>query len=166
MKKIALAVLVSMGMLSTNTFAEGDAYKGLSVYFGRSTLPAEKSVSTGLAIMKSRRPTEYYGYEIQAGLFDNSGPFTTNAFVELSAIALAPLGGSGFTLYGKAGLADVYSTGSSESANKLGFSYGAGVEFLREVGIIRVGYQHFNLGNNSYSSSLGTNLIGLTLLLR
>ena len=166
MKKIALAILVSLGTISMSAFADGDAYNGFSVYFGRSTLPGEKSVSTGLAVMRSSRSTEYYGYEMQAGLFDNSGPFTSNVFVELSAIGLMPLSDTGYKLYGKAGLADVYSRGSSETANKLGLAYGAGVEFTRDVGIIRVGLQHFNLGSNTLASSLGTNLIGLTLLLK
>jgi hypothetical protein len=162
MRKLTLALLASLGMCSTGAFADGVAYSGFALYFGRSTQPGEQSVASGLGIVRTRRLSEYYGYEMQIGMFDNSGPYTANTFAELSAIGIMPLGGSGYKLYGKLGIADVYSTGSVEAANKLGPTYGAGVEFVREVGIIRVGIQHFNLGN---TPSLRTNMIGLSLFL-
>lgn len=166
MKKIVLAVLLSLGMSSMSALADGGEYKGFSVDFGRSTHPGEKNISTGIAIMMSSRSNAYYGYEMQVGLFDNAGPFTQNVAVDVSAIGIVPLSDSSFQLYGKVGVADVYSTGSSEKANKLGLTYGAGVEFPREVGIIRVGLQHFTLGSSTLSPSFSTNQIGLTLLIK
>lgn len=166
MKKIVLAALLSLGMSSMSVLADGDEYKGFSVNFGRSTQPSEKNISTGVTVMLSRRPNAYYGYEMQVDLFGNTGPFTKNGAVGVSAIGFVPLSNSRFTLYGKVGVADVYSTGSSETANKLGLMYGAGVEFPREVGIIRVGLQHFTLGSSTLSPSLSTNQIGLTLLIK
>ena len=162
MKKIALATLVSLGMLSMNAFADGDAYNGLSLDYVRST----QNDSSALTILKSVRPNEHYGYEMQFGLFGNSGPFTSNAFVDLSAIGFVPLSDRGLKLYGKAGLVDVYSRGSLGTANNLGLTYGAGFEFPLDNGAIRVGFQHFNVGNSTLSPSLSTNLIGLTILLQ
>jgi hypothetical protein len=166
MKKIALATLISLGMLSMNAFADGDAYNGFSLNYVRSTQNDVNSSSSSLAILRSVRPNEHYGYEMQFGLFGNSGPFTLNAFVDLSAIGFVPLSDSGLKLYGKAGLVDVYSRGSLGTANNLGLTYGAGFEFPRENGAVRVSFQHFNVGNNTLSPSLSTNLIGLTLLLQ
>jgi opacity protein-like surface antigen len=86
--------------------------------------------------------------------------------LDISAVAFMPVSDSKFKLYGKAGLADVYSRGSLGAANNLGLTYGAGVEFSRDTGIVRIGFQHFNVGNGTLSPSLSTNLIGLTLLLK
>lgn len=166
MKKIALATLISLGMLSMNAFADGDAYNGFSLSYVRSTQNDVNTSSSALAILRSVRPNEHYGYEMQFGLFGNSGPFTSNAFVDLSAIGFVPLSDSGLKLYGKAGLVDVYSRGSLGTANNFGLTYGAGFEFPRENGVVRVSFQHFNVGNNTLSPSLSTNLIGLTLLLK
>jgi hypothetical protein len=165
MKKIALAALVPLGMLSMNAFAESDAYNGFSVGYVRSTQNGMHNSSSVVTIMRSVRPKERYGYEMQFGLFGNSGPFTSNAFVDLSAIGFVPLGDRGLKLYGKAGLVDVYSRGSG-TANNLGLTYGAGFEFPLDNGAIRVGFQHFNVGNSTLSPSLSTNLIGLTILLQ
>jgi hypothetical protein len=167
MKKIALATLVSLGMLSMNAFADSDAYNGLSLDYIRSTQNGMKNNdSSALTILRSVRPNEHYGYEMQFGLFGNSGPFTSNAFVDLSAIGFVPLSDRGLKLYGKAGLVDVYSRGSPGTANNLGLTYGAGFEFPLDNGAIRVGFQHFNVGNSTLSPSLSTNLIGLTILLK
>jgi hypothetical protein len=166
MKKIALATLVSLGMLSMNAFADVDAYNGFSLDYIRSTQNGMNNDSSALTILKSVRPNEHYGYEMQFGLFGTSGPFTSNAFVDLSAIGFVPLSDRGLKLYGKAGLVDVYSRGSLGTANNLGLTYGAGFEFPLDNGAIRVGFQHFNVGNNTLSPSLSTNLIGLTILLK
>lgn len=162
----AKLIFLALNLLTLNAFAESADYKGFSAAFGKSSQPGEKSISTGLAILKSTRLTESYGYEMQFGLFDNSGPYTSNAFVDLSAIGLLPLNENGLKFYGKAGLADVYSRGEFGSANSFGLTYGAGVEFTREVGIIRVGLQHFSLGRGGLNSSLSTNLIELSLFLK
>jgi hypothetical protein len=166
MKKIALATLVSLGMLSMNAFADSAVYNGLSLDYIRSTWNGMNNDSSALTILRSVRPNEHYGYEMQFGLFGNSGPFTSNAFVDLSAIGFVPLSDRGLKLYGKAGLVDVYSRGSLGTANNLGLTYGAGFEFPLDNGAIRVGFQHFNVGNSTLSPSLSTNLIGLTILLQ
>lgn len=166
MKKIALAALALLGMLSMNAFADGYAYNGFSVHYVHSTQNGVSNSSSAVAYVRSVRPNEHYGYEMQLGLIGKSGPFTSSTSVDLSAIGLVPLGGKGLKLYGKAGLVDVYSRGSSGAANNLGLTYGAGFEFPGKDGLIRVGIQHFNVGNNTLSPSLSANLIGLTLLLK
>lgn len=166
MKKIALATLVPLGMLSMNAFADSAVYNGFSLDYIRSTQNGMNNDSSALTILRSVRPNEHYGYEMQFGLFGNSGPFTSNAFVDLSAIGFVPLSDRGLKLYGKAGLVDVYSRGSLGTANNLGLTYGAGFEFPLDNGAIRVGFQHFNVGNSTLSPSLSTNLIGLTILLQ
>lgn len=170
MKTISLAALLSLGLLSMNAFADAedaDTYNGFSLDLVHSTQNGGSNSASGLAIIRSVRPSEHYGYEMQFGLFGNSGPFTSSAFVDLSPIGFVPLGNRGLKLYGKAGLADVYSRGSG-TANNLGLTYGVGVEFPRDQGqgIVRIGFQHLNVGNNTLSPSLNTNLIGLTLLLK
>ena len=165
MKKIALATLVSLGMLSMNAFADSAVYNGFSLDYIRSTWNGMNNDSSALTILRSVRPNEHYGYEMQFGLFGNSGPFTSNAFVDLSAIGFVPLSGRDLKLYGKAGLADVYSRGS-ETANKLGLTYGAGVEFPRDIGKVRVGFQQITVGKGTLSPSRSTYLIGLTLFLK
>ena len=166
MKTISLAALLSLGLLSMNAFADADTYNGFSLDFVHSTQNGGSNSASGLGIIRSVRPSEHYGYEMQFGLFGNSGPFTSNAFVDLSAIGFVPLSDRGLKLYGKAGLVDVYSRGSLGTANNLGLTYGAGFEFPLDNGAIRVGFQHFNVGNSTLSPSLSTNLIGLTILLQ
>jgi hypothetical protein len=102
---------------------------------------------------------------MQFGLLGDTGPYNSSTFVDISAIGFVPVSDSKFKLYGKAGLADVYSRGSVGTVNILGLTYGAGVEFSRESGDIRVGFQHLNVGNGTLSPSKGTFLFGLTLLL-
>lgn len=165
MKKIALAALAPLGMLTMNAFADGYAYNGFSVHYVHSVQNSVSNSSSAVAYVRSVRPSQHYGYEMQLGLIGKSGPFTASTSVDLSAIGLVPLGGRGLKLYGKAGLVDVYSRGTPGSANNLGLTYGAGFEFPREDGVVRVSFQHFNVGNNTLSPSLSTNLIGLTLLL-
>lgn len=166
MKRIALATLVSLGMLSMNAFADNETYNGFSVGYVQSSLNGVSDSTTEVAILRSVRANEHYGYEMQFGLFGNIGPYTTNGFLELSAIGFVPLGDNGFKLYGKAGVADVYSRGSSEKANNFGLTYGAGVEFPREIGKVRVWLQHLTVGNGTLSPSRSTNLLGLSLLLQ
>ncbi len=165
MKIFTLTTLISLGLLSMNAFADGDTYSGFSVDYVRSTQNGVNDSSSALAILKSVRPDEHYGYEMQFGLFGSSGPFTSSTFVDISAIGLVPLNNKGLKLYGKAGVADVYSRGLPGKANNLGLTYGAGIEYPRGNGAIRIGFQHLNVGNNTLSPSLSTNLIGLTLLI-
>jgi hypothetical protein len=165
-KKTALATLILLAMLSMNAFADGASYNGFSVGYARSTMNGKSNSSSSLAILRSVRPNENYGYEMQFGLLGNSGPFTSNASLDLSAIGLVPLRDKGLKLYGKAGLIDVYSRGPPGTANNLGLTYGVGFEYPGDEGIIRLGFQHFNVGNSTLSPSLSANLFSLTLLLK
>lgn len=166
MKKISLATLISLGMLSMNAFADSDTYNGFSLAYVQSSQNGLTDSTSAVAILRSVRLHENYGFEMQFGLFGNIGSYTTNGFVELSAIGLLPLSESGWKLYGKAGLADVYSHGSPGTANNFGLTYGAGVEFPREIGKVRVGFQHVTVGNGPLPPPHSTYLIGLTLFLK
>lgn len=166
MKRVALATLVALGMLSMNAFAEQEAYNGFSLGYVQSSLNGVSDSTSEFAIMRSVRTSERYGYEMQFGLFGNIGPYSSSGFLDLSAIGFIPLGNKGFKLYGKAGVADVYSKGSPENANNLGLTYGAGVEFPRDIGIIRVGLQHLIVGNGTLTPKRGTYVLRLTLLLK
>ena len=165
MKTIAMATSAALCLLSMNSFADGRTYSGFSVDYVRSTQDGSNNSSSAATMLRTVRPDEHYGYEMQFGLIGVSGPFTSNTFVDVSAVGLVPVGESRWRFYGKAGLADMYSQGSLGVANNLGLTYGAGVEFVRASGDIRVGFQHFNVGNNTLSPSLSTTLFGLTLLL-
>jgi opacity protein-like surface antigen len=166
MKKITLVLLAwfGIGMTMNAVAGEGSVFSGFSLDSAQSTENGVKNSSFGFTGLASFRPNEYYGVELQGGYLGKSGPFTTNVEVDLSAVGLLPLGDSGFKLYGKAGVADVYSSLSAVTANNLGLTYGAGVEFQRNKGAIRLGFQHFNVGNNTLSPSLSTNLIGITFM--
>ncbi|MEO8332915.1 MAG: hypothetical protein ABI479_10825 [Gallionella sp.] len=166
MKKIALATLASLGMLSMNAYADFDAYNGFTLAYVQSTQNGTNNSSTAVTIMRSVRTHERFGYEMQFGLFGESGPFTSNGFVDLAALGLLPLSDRGLKLYGRIGLNDVYSRGSLGSANNIGLTYGAGFEYPRENGLVRVGFQHFKVGNGTLSPSLSANLFTLTLLLK
>lgn len=166
MKKISLVILMALGMFSMNAFADSDTYNGFSLTYVQSSQNGVSDSTTGVAILRSVRSTEYYGYEMQFGLFGNIGSYSTNGFVDLSAIGLLPLSEGGFNLYGKAGLADAYSSGSSGGANNFGLTYGAGVEFKRDIGKVRLGFQHINVGNGTLSPQHSTFLFGLTLFLQ
>ena len=166
MKKISLATLVSLSMISMNAFADSDTYNGFSLEYVQSSQNGVSDSTTGFSILRSKRLTEHYGYEMQFGLFGNIGSYSTNGFVDLSTIGLLPLSEGGFNLYGKAGLADVYSSGSSGKANNFGLTYGAGFEFKRDIGKVRVGFQHLTVGNGTLSPRHSTFLFGLTLFLQ
>ncbi len=166
MKKILFAVLVATVMLSMNAFADSDTYNGFSLTYVQSSQNGVSDSTSGIAILRSVRLTERYGYEMQFGLFGKVGPYSSNGFVDLSAIGVLPLGGSDYKLYGKAGLADVYSRGDSGSANHLGLTYGVGVEFQESIGKIRLGFQHIDVGNGSLSPVHRTSLFALTLFIK
>jgi len=166
MKKISLVTLAALGMFSMNAFADSDTYNGFTLAYVQSSQNGVSDSTTGITILRSKRLNVHYGYEMQFGLFGNIGSYSTNGFVDLSALGLLPLGESGFNLYGKAGLADVYSRGSSGAANNIGLTYGAGFEFKRDIGKVRVGFQHLNVGNGTLSPRHSTFLFGLTLFLQ
>jgi hypothetical protein len=166
MNKTTLATLVSLGMLSANAFADSDIYNGFTLAYVQSSQNGVSDSTSAFAILRSVRLNERYGYEMQFGLFGNIGSYSTNGFVDVSAMGLVPLSENGLKLYGKAGLADVYSRGSSGAANNFGLTYGAGIEFPREIGKVRVGFQHVTVGNGTLSPRHSTFLFGLTLFLK
>lgn len=162
LKIIAVAALMALSF-ATTAIAE-EALNGGSLFSAQSSQNSVHNSSLGFTAIVSIRPTEYYGYEFQLGMFGESGPFKQNALVDGAVVGLLPLGDSGFRVYGKAGVADVFSQASNVSANNLGFTYGAGVEFKKNKTALRVGFQHYSVGNDSLSPSLSTNLIGLSVL--
>lgn len=166
MKKLSLVTLVTLGMFSMNAFADSDTYNGFTLAYVQSSQNGVSDSTSAVAILRSVRLTERYGYEMQFGLFGNVGSYSTSGFVDLSAIGLLPLSEEGFNLYGKAGLADVYSSGLAGKANNFGLTYGAGVEFERDIGKVRVGFQHVTVGNGTLSPPHSTFLYGLTLFLK
>jgi hypothetical protein len=166
MKKISLVTLAALGMFSINAFADSETYNGFTLAYVQSSQSGVSDSTSAVAYLRSVRMTERYGYEMQFGLIGTIGPYTSNGYVDLSAIGMLPFGEGGFNLYGKAGLADVYSSGSSGSANNFGLTYGAGFEFKRDVGKIRVGIQHITVGNGTLSPKRSTFLYGLTLFLK
>lgn len=167
MKKIAIAMVLVALSISPDASADGALFEGFSLASAQSAQDGVKSSGTGFTGVLSLRPNQYYGYELQGGLFSRSGPFDSNVEVDVSVAGLLPLGDSGLKLYGKAGVADVYSsTSNNVTANTLGVTYGAGVEYQRNKTAIRVGFQHFNVGNNTLSPALSTNLVGVTILVQ
>lgn len=165
-KKIGfmLTVAVLLCLAAVDAMADG-VYTGLSLDSAQSTQNGVKNSSFGLTGLISLRPSDYYGYELQAGYFGKAGPFNSNTELDGAAAGFLPLGESGFSLYGKAGLAWVYSSaGAGMTASKFGVTYGAGIEYHRNTGAIRLGFQHFNVGNDTLAPSLSTNLIGITFL--
>lgn len=167
MKKIALVLFAWFGIgMAMNAVADDifDIFTGLSLDSAQSTQNGAKNSSAGFTgILSTREIGKYYGFEVQGGYFGKSGPFTSNVEADLSVVGLLPLGASGFKLYGKVGAADVF---SSMSVNNLGLTYGAGVEYRRNRTALRLGFQHFKVGNNTLSPSLSTNLIGVTVLVK
>lgn len=113
--------------------------------------------------MISARPNPYYGYEVQGGIFGKIGPFSSSGEVDFSVAGFLPFGQSGINLYGKAGVDDFY---SSQNVNNEGVTYGGGIEYQHGKVAVRLGLQHFNVGNNALSPSLSTKLIGVTFLVK
>lgn len=142
-----------------------ESLSGGSLVSAQSSQNGAQNSALGFTGIVSIRPTEYYGYEFQLGMFGESGPFKQNALVDGAVVDLLPLGESGFRLYGKAGMADVFSQATNVSANNLGFTYGAGVEFKKNKTALRIGFQHYTVGNDTLSPSLSTNLIGITIMI-
>jgi len=167
MKKLALLLFAWFGIsVAVGAFAEDDfdLFTGLSLDSARSTQNGVKNSSAGLTgIFSTRYIDKHYGFEVQGGYFGKSGQFTSNVEADLCAIGLLPLGGSGINLYGKIGFADVFST---TSENNTGLTYGAGVEYQRNVMALRLGLQHFNVGGNTQLTSVRTNLIGIAVLVK
>ena len=163
MQKVVLVILACFSFGLTMGASALDDYVGFSLYSVKSSESGASNTSAGFTGMISARPNEYYGYEVQGGILGKIGPFSSSGEADFSIAGFLPLGGSGINLYGKAGVDDVY---SSQNVNNQGLTYGAGVEYQGGKGIVRLGFQHFNVGNNTPPRSLSTNLIGVTYLFK
>jgi hypothetical protein len=160
MKKVVLVILacVSIGM-TMNAVALED-YVGFSLGAVKSSDNGVNDSSAGVTSMISARPNEYYGWEVQGGILGQTGRYSASGEADFSIAGFVPLGNSGINLYGKAGLASTYSSGSVFHTD---LTYGAGVEYQGSKGVVRLGYQHFNIGK---SPSISTKLIGVTVLVK
>lgn len=166
MKKFAVLLFVGAVMcVAAMDAAAGDVFTGLSIASAQSTGSGVKNSSTGFSGLLSMRQNDHVGLELQAGIFGKSGPFTSNTEVDGALAGFVPLGSSQVSLFGKAGLAWVYSSaGSGITASKLGLTYGGGIEYQHNKSAIRIGFQHFKVGNDALSPALGTNMVGITFL--
>lgn len=143
MKKVALAIIacLSTGM-TTNAVALED-YVGFSLDAVKSSENGMDTSSAGVTSMISARPNEYYGWEVQGGILGKVGSYSTSGEADFCIAGFLPLGDSGINLYGKGGLATTYSSGNVFYTDS---TYGAGVEYMRGKGVLRVGIQQFNVG--------------------
>ena len=163
MKKVACVLLACVGIGSATRAVATDVYTGFSLHAVRSSENGINNSSAGFTGMISARPNPYYGYEVQGGIFGKIGPFSSSGEVDFSVAGFLPFGQSGINLYGKAGVDDFY---SSQNVNNEGVTYGGGIEYQHGKVAVRLGLQHFNVGNNALSPSLSTKLIGVTFLVK
>jgi len=152
-------------VFGSNVLAD-ELLDGFALSSAQSTQGDIRNYSPGLSGLFSLRPNRYYGTEFQLGLFGQSGPFDYNIWVDGAATGFLPVGDGGFNLYAKAGLALIYSFESNGVVSILAPTYGAGIEYKGKKGAVRLGVQHYNVGNVSLSPSLSANLIGISLLRR
>ena len=160
MKKVVLVILACFSIGMTMNAVALEDYVGFSLDAAKSSENGVNNSSAGFTGIISARPNEYYGYEVQGGTFGKIGPFSSNGEADFSIAGFLPLGDSGINLYGKAGVDAIYSSGNIFDT---GLTYGAGVEYQRGNGAVRLGFQHFNVGK---SPSLSTKLIGVTFLVK
>lgn len=162
LKKLPLAAMLAI-FCNNNILAE-ELLDGLTLSSAQSAQGGDNSYSTGLSGLVSMRPSPYYGTDFQLGVFGKSGPFDYSICLDGAAVAYLPAGSSGINLYAKAGLANIYSFTSNGTASNLAPTYGAGVEIKGKTNAVRLGFQHYNVGNASLNPSLSSNLIGISYL--
>jgi len=160
MKKVALVLLACFSLGMTMNAEALEDYVGFSLGAVKSSENGINNSSAGFTSMISARPNEYYGWEVQGGILGKTGRYSASGEADFCIAGFVPLGNSGINLYGKAGVASIYSSGSIFHTD---LTYGAGVEYQRGKGIARLGFQHFNVGK---SPSLSTKLIGVTFLVK
>jgi opacity protein-like surface antigen len=160
MKKVVLVILACCGIGMTMNALALEDYVGFSLDAVKSSENGENNSSAGFTVMISARPNEYYGSEVQGGIFGETGKYSVSCEMDYSMAVYLPLGSSGINLYGKAGADGIYSSGNVSST---GWTYGAGVEYQHGKGIVRLGFQHFDLGKNP---SLSTKLVGVTFMFK
>ena len=162
MKKLIFSALITT-FLNINVFAD-EQFDGLSLSSAQSTQGGVDNYSLGLSGLVSMRTTSYFGTDFQLGIFGQSGQFDYSALLDGTAVAYLPLGSKDFNLYGKAGLAIIYSFESNSTAKILAPTYGAGIEYKWQKRAVRLSFQHYKVGNVSLSPSLSTNQVGISLL--
>jgi hypothetical protein len=160
MNKVVLVILACFSIGMTMNAVALEDYVGFSLDEVKSSESGVNNSSAGFTSMISARPDEYYGWEVQGGILGKTGRYSANGEADFSIAGFAPLGNSGINLFGKAGLASTYSSGSVFHTD---FTYGAGVEYQGGKGVVRLGFQHFNVGR---SPSVSTQLIGVTVLVK
>lgn len=160
MKKVALIILACFSMGMTMNAVALEDYLGFSLGAVKSSHNGEDYSSAAFTSMLSARPNKYYGWEIQGGLFGQVGPYSATGEVDFCIAGFLPLGKNGINLYAKAGAEALFSSGSKYSSD---LTYGVGVEYQDGKNILRLGYQHFNVGA---SPKISTELIGITMMLK
>jgi len=165
MNKINTIITALVLLLAAVSAANAsDSYTGFSVNSARSEQPGvTKDSALGFNGIVSHRMSDLYGYDFQLGMFGATGPFKQSTYIDATIAGYVPMGSS-VRLYGKVGVADVFSQGSTISANRLSVTYGAGLEFQKRIAIIRVGFQHYDVANES--PSISTNIVGISLLVK
>jgi len=162
MKKIAFSTIVTI-CLSTHVFAE-ELLNGFSLSAAQSTQNGTNNDSYGISGLASIRPNAYYATEFQIGLLGKTGQFDRSILIDGAVTGLLPLGKSGFNLFIKGGGAIIYSFEPNNLVYVLSPTYGAGIEYKGKHKAIRLGYQHYDVGNISLSHPVSTHLIGISLL--
>ena len=160
MKKAALAMLACCGVGFAMNAAALEDYVGFTLGAVQYSENGENSSSPGLTALISARPNQYYGYEVQGGIFGKTGKYSASGMIDYSMAVYLPLFGSGINLYGKAGADLIYSSTNVSNAD---WTYGAGVEYQGGKSVVRLGIQHFNLGKNPV---IDTRLVGVTVLIK
>jgi hypothetical protein len=160
MKKVALAILACFSMGMTMNAAALEDYVGFSLGSVKSSDNGENYSSAAVTSIISARPNKFYGWEVQGGLLGKIGPYSATGEVDFAVTGILPLGNSGINLYGKAGVDALYSSGKIFNTD---LTYGAGVEYQGSKSIVRLGYQHFNVGD---TPSLSAELIGITYMVK
>ena len=160
MNKVVLVILACCGIGVTMNAVALEDYAGFTLGAVKSSENGVNESSPGFTVMISARPNQYYGYEVQGGIFGNTGKYSASGMIDYSMAAYLPLFGTGINLYGKAGADLIYSSTNVSNAD---WTYGAGVEYQGGKGIVRLGIQHFNLGKNPV---IDTRLAGITVLIK
>jgi hypothetical protein len=160
MKKVALAILACFSMGMTMDAVALEDYLGFSLGAVKSSDNGVDYSSAAFSSILSARPNKYYGWEVQGGLLGQIGPYSVTGEADFCIAGFLPLGKSGINLYGKAGVDALFSSGKIFNTD---LTYGAGVEYQDGKSILRLGYQHFNVGD---SPEISAELFAITMMLK
>jgi hypothetical protein len=160
MKKATLLVLACLCIgMSMNAIALED-FVGFSLNEVKTSDNGVDNTAAGITTLISARPNKYYGWEVQGGILGKNGAYTVSGEADFCIAGFVPLGNSNVNLYGKAGGIATFSSGGVYNSD---LTYGAGVEYMSDKGVFRLGFQNFNLGKHP---SLSTKLIGITYMFK